>query len=74
MLILADEHANFGTVCLTFAVKWNSMSVSAVHERSPDLINPFRMKAPKYLFPRGNKPLLYHQIGNRNLFVFITNQ
>ena len=29
---------------------------------------------PKYLFPRGNKALLYHQIGNRNFFIFITNQ
>ena len=36
--------------------------------------NPFRMKTPKYLFPRGNKPLLYHQIGNINFFIFITNQ
>ena len=35
---------------------------------------PFRTKTPKYLFPRGNKPLLYHQIGNRNFFIFITNQ
>ena len=31
--------------------------------------NPFRMKTPKYLFQRGNKPLLYHQIGNRNFFI-----
>ena len=31
-------------------------------------------RPPKYLFPRGNKPLLYHQIGNRNFFIFITNQ
>ena len=23
---------------------------------------------------RGNEPLLYHQIGNRNFFIFITNQ
>ena len=38
------------------------------------LFNPFRTKTPKYLFPRGNKPLLYHQIGNRNFFIFITNQ
>ena len=29
---------------------------------------------PKYLFPRGNQPLLYHQIGNINFFIFITNQ
>ena len=36
--------------------------------------NPFRTKIPKYLFPRGNEPLLYHQIGNRNFFIFITNQ
>ena len=28
----------------------------------------------KYIFPRGNKPLLYHQIGNTNFFIFITNQ
>ena len=27
--------------------------------------NPFRTEDPKYLFPRGNQPLLYHQIGNR---------
>ena len=30
--------------------------------------NPFRTKTPKYLFPRGNEPLLHHQIGNRNFF------
>ena len=34
----------------------------------------FRTKTPKYLFPRRIKPLLYHQIGNRNFFIFITNQ
>ena len=33
-------------------------------------VNPFRTKPPKYLFPRGNKPLLYHQIGNRNFLYF----
>ena len=31
-------------------------------------INPFRTTTPKYLFPRGSKPLLYHQIGNINVF------
>ena len=35
---------------------------------------PFRTKTPTCFFPRGNKPLLYHQIGNRNVFIFITNQ
>ena len=39
-----------------------------------DPFNPFRTKIPKYLFSRGNKPLLYHQIGNRNFLIFITNQ
>ena len=34
---------------------------------------------PKIFIPggelsRGNKPLLYHQIGNSNFFIFITNQ
>ena len=29
---------------------------------------------PKYLFPRGNIPLLDHQIGNITFFIFITNQ
>ena len=38
------------------------------------LPSPFRMKTPKYLFPRGNKPLFYHQIGNKNFFILITNQ
>ena len=41
------------------------------------LINPFRimrMETHKYLFPRGNEPLLYHQLGNRDFFIFITNQ
>ena len=38
------------------------------------IINLFRTKTPKYLFPIGNKPLLYHQIGKRNIFIFITNQ
>ena len=37
-------------------------------------VNPFRTKTPKYIFPRGNKRLLYDQIGNRNFFIFITNQ
>ena len=32
---------------------------------------PFRTKTPKYLLPGGNKPLLYHQIGNSNFFIFI---
>ena len=36
--------------------------------------NPFRRKTPKYLFPRGNEPLLYHQIGNRFFYIFITDQ
>ena len=26
-----------------------------------------------YLFPRGNEPLLYHQIGSRYFFIFNTN-
>ena len=43
-------------------------------KRNGYVFNPFRTKTPKYLFPRGNKPLLYHQIGNRNFFIFITNQ
>ena len=30
----------------------------------------FRTKTPKYLFPRGNKPLLYHQIGNKNFYIY----
>ena len=38
------------------------------------ILNPFRTKTPKYLFLRGNKPLLYHQIGNRHYFIFIKNQ
>ena len=37
-------------------------------------INPFRMKTPNYLFFRGKKTLFYHQIGNTNFFIFITNQ
>ena len=28
------------------------------------------MKTSKYLFPRGNEPLMYHQIGNRNFLYF----
>ena len=38
------------------------------------LFYPIQNEDPKYLFPRGNKPLLYHQIGNINFFIFITNQ
>ena len=38
------------------------------------LPNPFRTKTPKYLFPRGNKPLFYHQIGNTIFFIFIILQ
>ena len=36
--------------------------------------NPIQNEDPKYLFPRGNQSLLYHQIGNINFFIFITNQ
>ena len=35
---------------------------------------PIQNEDPKYLFPRGNRPLLYHQIGNISFFIFITNQ
>ena len=38
--------------------------------RFPPTLNPFRTKTPKYLFPRGNEPLLYHQIGHRFFFLF----
>ena len=31
-------------------------------------------KKKKKIFPRGNNPLVYHQIGNTNFFIFITNQ
>ena len=40
-----------------------------LHSELPPLkfceLNPFRMKTPKYSFPRGNEPLLYHQIGKK---------
>ena len=49
-------------------------SVKDIVEYYGGSINPFKTKTPKYLFLRGNKPLLYHQIGNRNFFIFITNQ
>ena len=38
------------------------------------VVSPIQNEDPKYLFPRGNKPLLYHQIGNINFFIFIINQ
>ena len=44
-----------------------------LHQNSKCTINTFRMKTQQYLFPRGNKPLLYHQIGNKYFFIFITN-
>ena len=32
-------------------------------------------RRPQLFIPQGgNKPLLYHQIGNINFFIFITNQ
>ena len=40
-------------------------------------VNPFRTKTPKYLFLRGGGgggDQFYHQIGNTNFFIFITNQ
>ena len=47
----------------------------SIHKFFKDgIFNPFRTKTPKFLFPRGNKPLLYYQIGNINIFIFITNQ
>ena len=43
-----------------------------------DIISPFLCRnwvISKYLFSRGkNNPLFYHQIGNTNFFIFITNQ
>ena len=36
--------------------------------------NPLRTKTTLYLLLRGNKSLSYHQIGNRNFFIFITIQ
>ena len=33
-------------------------------------VNPFRTKTPNMVFPRGNQPLLYHQIANINFFYF----
>ena len=58
-----------------FDIAWRSV-ILKVHVA---WFNPFRMKTPKYLFPRGNEPLLYepllyHQIGIINFFIFITNQ
>ena len=38
------------------------------------LLNPLRTKTTLYLLLQGNKSLLYHQIGNRNFFIFITIQ
>ena len=35
---------------------------------------PLRTKTTLYLFLRGNKSLLYHQIGNKKFFIFITIQ
>ena len=36
------------------------MHVSIQYWLPSAFINPFRTKTPKYLFPRGNEPLLYH--------------
>ena len=44
------------------------------HDWYHKAFNPLRMKTTLYLFLRGNKSLLYHQIGNRNFFIFITIQ
>ena len=33
-------------------------------------LNPIQNEEPKYLFSRGNQPLLYHQIGNISFFIF----
>ena len=45
-----------------------------VHTRQSWIQYPLRMKTTLYLFLRGNKSLLYHQIDNRNFFIFITIQ
>ena len=57
----------------TVGVDWYHKKCTHV-SRTLKFFNPFRTKTQKYLFPGGNKPLLYHQIGNRNFFIFITNQ
>ena len=44
------------------------------HDWYHKAFNPLRTKTTLYLFLRGNKSLLYHQIGNRNFFIFITIQ
>ena len=50
------------------------MLFTKAHLQTFNAFNPLRTKTTLYLFLRGNKSLLYHQIGNRNLFIFITIQ
>ena len=54
------------TNCQWWQVSWNAPP-------PPGLTHSER-RPQKYLFLRGNRPLLYHQIGNRNFVIFITNQ
>ena len=64
--------------CKILAVYW-SIWTSLLCLYNTDIkvqpfFNPLRTKTTLYLFLRENKSLLYHQIGNRNFFIFITIQ
>ena len=69
--IKADFHQFVVFFSRCEAIRLDGALINYRHECD---INPFRTKTPKYLFPRGNEPLLYHQIGNRNFFIFIANK
>ena len=58
----------------THTVHSYSYPIHASESSSRKCINPLRTKTTLYLFLRGNKSLLYHQIGNRNVLIFITIQ
>ena len=69
---LTQQHYNF-SVSFSFKLHtvWMIKALSVLACLSAELktkhqcrLNPFRTKTPKYLFPRENKSLLYHQIGN----------
>ena len=72
-MIMRKENMSYTTLC----EKWSRffyMHRVFLSYTWDQRLNPFRTKAPKYWFLRGNKSLLYHQIGNRKFFIFITNQ
>ena len=69
-----DESKNRQLYVCCYCLNFHFLSVicssrfSLLSEKVWSFLYRIQNEDPKYLFPRGNKPLLYHQIGNISLY------